>query len=97
MLVEACSFLICLSAEFGFWQVLKPGPKRRQVEEGLENAAQDYLADLKQDGVACGLCCCLCHGIGSGNLQPTQEINEALRDRNETLGRNSQEHIQRLG
>lgn len=31
-----------------------------EVEEGLENAAQDYLADLKQ------------------------EINEALRDRNET-------------
>jgi len=40
-----------------------PAPPKQmlvEVEEGLENAAQDYLADLKQ------------------------EINEALRDRNET-------------
>ena len=43
--------------------------------------------------VVCAVVCV----IASVRAHPTQEINEALRDRNETLGRNSEEHIQLLG
>ena len=54
-------FHLHLTAELGFCPVLNIWtPAIWQVEEGLENAAQDYLADLKQDGEEKPLGFCHC-------------------------------------